>query len=70
MPDGTDRRRSLRVLGSSVHVDGRSVGPAGSPPLLGQHTDEILAEIGYSRRRSPPHKGPYDFGALHAEGVL
>ena len=59
MPDGTDR--PLRVLGSSVHVDGRSVGPAGSPPLLGQHTDEILAEAGFS---------PAEIGALHAEGVL
>jgi crotonobetainyl-CoA:carnitine CoA-transferase CaiB-like acyl-CoA transferase len=46
MPDGRDVR--LRVLGSSVHVDGTAVGPSGPPPLLGEHTDAVLAEAGYS----------------------
>ena len=31
------------------------------PPALGQHTDEILAELGYSAA---------DIAALHAEGVI
>jgi crotonobetainyl-CoA:carnitine CoA-transferase CaiB-like acyl-CoA transferase len=46
MPDG--RGSPLRVLGSSVHIDGTAVGPSGPPPLLGEHTDAILAEAGYS----------------------
>lgn len=46
MPDGRDRE--LRVLGSSVHVDGRSVGPSSRPPRLGEHTEQILTELGYT----------------------
>jgi crotonobetainyl-CoA:carnitine CoA-transferase CaiB-like acyl-CoA transferase len=46
MPDGRDQR--LRVLGSSVHVDGRPVGPSTRPPGLGEHTSEVLAEVGYT----------------------
>ncbi|MFI7061251.1 CaiB/BaiF CoA transferase family protein [Kribbella sp. NPDC050124] len=59
MPDGRDQR--LRVLGSSVHVDGRSVGPSMRPPGLGEHTDEVLAEVGYP---------PEEIAALRDEGAL
>ena len=59
MPDGRDRE--LRVLGSSVHVDGRAVGPSRRPPCLGEHTDEVLAELGYT---------PAEIATLHEEGAI
>ncbi|WP_202873934.1 CaiB/BaiF CoA transferase family protein [Kribbella speibonae] len=59
MPDGRDRE--LRVLGSSVHVDGASVGPSVRPPRLGEHTDDILTELGYT---------PAEIGTLRAEGAV
>jgi crotonobetainyl-CoA:carnitine CoA-transferase CaiB-like acyl-CoA transferase len=59
MPDGRDRE--LRVLGSSVHVDGGPVGPSVRPPRLGEHTDEILAEVGYT---------PDEIATLHEQGAI
>jgi crotonobetainyl-CoA:carnitine CoA-transferase CaiB-like acyl-CoA transferase len=59
MPDGRDR--ALRVLGSPVHVDDRPVGPSAPPPLLGQHTDELLAELGYDAA---------EIARLRAEGAV
>ncbi|WP_237706535.1 CaiB/BaiF CoA transferase family protein [Kribbella flavida] len=53
--------RSLRVLGSSVHVDGRPVGPAGRPPALGEHVDEVLGGLGYSAE---------EIAELRVEGVV
>jgi crotonobetainyl-CoA:carnitine CoA-transferase CaiB-like acyl-CoA transferase len=53
--------RSLRVLGRSVHVDGRPVGPARQPPRLGEHVDEVLTEAGYTAAQ---------IADLRAEGVV
>jgi len=40
--------RTVKVLGSSVHVDGRSLEPSSPPPRLGHDTTAILSELGYS----------------------
>ena len=38
----------LRFLGAGFLVDGEPCNPKEAPPLLGQHTDEILAELSMS----------------------
>jgi crotonobetainyl-CoA:carnitine CoA-transferase CaiB-like acyl-CoA transferase len=36
------------VLGSGVRVDGAPLGPRTAPPLLGEHTGQVLREAGFS----------------------
>lgn len=51
----------LRFLGAGFTVDDEPATPSRPPPKLGQHNEEILAEVGY---------GDGDFAALRAEGVI
>lgn len=37
----------LALLGSPTQVDGFPVSPGSRPPLLGEHTDDILGHLGY-----------------------
>ncbi|MCW3820258.1 CoA transferase [Micromonospora sp. DR5-3] len=52
---------SLKVLGLPTHIDGSPVNPSSRPPLLGEHTDTVLAEFGF---------GATDIARLRAEGAV
>lgn len=40
--------RSSPILGHGIHVNGAVPRPSAAPPLLGEHTDAVLAALGYS----------------------
>ena len=51
----------VRSVGNPVHLSQTSVSYRRSPPLLGEHNEEILYSLGYSRE---------DIATLQAEGVI
>jgi len=55
------QRADVAVIGHGIHVNGGTSAPHHGPPRLGQHTDEVLAEAGFTRS---------DIARLRAEGGL
>jgi len=52
---------TLRMTASPIKLNSHQSTPRRPPPLLGEHTDEVLGELGYSAD---------DIGALHRDGVV
>jgi crotonobetainyl-CoA:carnitine CoA-transferase CaiB-like acyl-CoA transferase len=52
---------TLRMPGSPLKLSRHSTSVRRPPPLLGEHTDDVLRELGYS---------PDDISALHRDGVV
>ena len=52
---------TVRMVGSPIKLSGHTPVPSTAPPTLGEHTDEVLAELGFSG---------VDIRALHDTGVV
>ncbi|WP_231509444.1 CaiB/BaiF CoA-transferase family protein [Nocardia sp. NRRL WC-3656] len=61
VPSPAEDGREIRVLGAPTRVDGAAVPPRTRPPRLGEHTDDILTELGYSST---------DIAHLREEGAI
>jgi crotonobetainyl-CoA:carnitine CoA-transferase CaiB-like acyl-CoA transferase len=51
----------LTLMGQPIGFSETPPADAGRPPTLGEHTDEVLREIGY---------GPSEIAELRAEGAI
>ena len=51
----------LRTVASPMHLDGEAKRPAAMPPGVGEHTRQVLAELGYSEA---------EIAAMEREGVV
>lgn len=47
IPLGLEGHETVTLLGSGVHVDGQALAPSCAPPRLGEHTEQILEELGF-----------------------
>ena len=61
VPNPVDGETDFHVVGNPLHFNGQPSTPQGGPPLLGEHTAEILREIGYSEA---------DIASLQQEGAI
>jgi len=52
---------TVRMVGSPIKLSGHTPAPTTAPPTLGEHTDEVLAELGFSG---------VDIRGLHDAGVV
>ncbi|REE72481.1 crotonobetainyl-CoA:carnitine CoA-transferase CaiB-like acyl-CoA transferase [Rhodococcus wratislaviensis] len=53
--------RTVSVLGTGFHVNGRPLAPASAPPTLSEHTDELLTDLGFTAD---------EITDLHTEGAV
>lgn len=61
VPNPGDPLDEIEIVSSAIHLDGEALPAPAPPPKLGQHTDEILAEVGLNSA---------DIARLHDAGAI
>lgn len=51
VPNPVDEDNPLSVLGNGIRVNGHISAPLSGPPLLGEHTEQVLAEAGLGQEQ-------------------
>ena len=65
-PDAS--RRTLRVVGNGVHIDGEPLRPQDPPPLLGEHNTEATAIARRWRQQTSRTSAATEYSAAREEG--